>query len=167
MEKNNINYYETYKKKYPDVVKTTIDTLYPFSDEQAANLANYVAEQQKSAVVGIVKSKEIVNIYTSAQLAAEQSKVDSETDEAARRLMVVNVPEDEIHKLTEEMEALTNELKQIGKDLDENHRLYMLSDAIVKICSVWHRYNKLQSELQDKIEEYRKKKEASNEEEKI
>lgn len=167
METIKVNYYETYKKKYPDVVKTTIDTLYPFSDEQAANLANYVAEQQKSAVVGIVKSKEIVNIYTSAQLAAEQSKVDSETDEAARRLMVVNVPEDEIHKLTEEMEALTNELKQIGKDLDENHRLYMLSDAIVKIFSVWHRYNKLQSELQEKIEEYRKRKEESNEEEKI
>lgn len=157
METIKINYYETYKKKYPDVVKTTIGTVFPFNALQAANLAHYVADMQKTAVVGIVKNKESVDIYTSAQLAAEQSKVDSETDEAARRLMVVNVPEDEIHKLTEEMEALTNELKQIGKDLDENHRLYMLSDAIVKICSVWHRYNKLQSELQDKIEEYRKK----------
>lgn len=157
METIKINYYETYKKKYPDVVKTTIGTVFPFNALQAANLAHYVADMQKTAVVGIVKNKESVDIYTSAQLAAELSKVDSETDEAARRLMVVNVPEDEIHKLTEEMEALTNELKQIGKDLDENHRLYMLSDAIVKICSVWHRYNKLQSELQDKIEEYRKK----------
>ncbi len=90
-----------------------------------------------------------------------------ETKDLARSLMEANVPGEEIEKLTKKTEALTNELKQIGKELDENHRLYMLSDAIVKICSVWHRYNKLQSELQDKIEEYRKRKEASNEEEKI
>lgn len=77
MEASKVNYYEKYKKKYPDVVKTTIDTLYPFSDEQAANLAQYIADQQKSAVVGVIQTKEIVDIYTSAQLAAEQSKVDS------------------------------------------------------------------------------------------
>lgn len=77
MDKIKINYYETYKKKYPDVVKTTIGTVFPFNALQAANLAHYVADMQKTAVVGIVKTKEGVDIYTSAQLAAEQSKVDS------------------------------------------------------------------------------------------
>lgn len=77
MDKIKINYYETYKKKYPDVVKTTIGTVFPFNALQAANLAHYVADMQKTAVVGIVKNKESVDIYTSAQLAAEQSKVDS------------------------------------------------------------------------------------------
>lgn len=77
METIKINYYETYKKKYPDVVKTTIGTVFPFNTEQATNLAAYVADQQKTAVVGFVISKKGVDIYTSAQLAAEQSKVDS------------------------------------------------------------------------------------------
>lgn len=77
METNELNYYETFTKKYPDVVKTTIGTVFPFNNVQAANLADYVADQQKTAVVGFVISKKGVDIYTSAQLAAEQSKVDS------------------------------------------------------------------------------------------
>lgn len=77
METNELNYYETFTKKYPDVVKTTIGTVFPFNALQAANLAHYVADMQKTAVVGIVKNKESVDIYTSAQLAAEQTKVDS------------------------------------------------------------------------------------------
>lgn len=35
METNKVNYYETYKKKYPDVVKTTIGTVFPFNALQA------------------------------------------------------------------------------------------------------------------------------------
>lgn len=178
METIKINYYETYKKKYPDVVKTTIDTLYPFSDEQAANLAQYVAEQQNSAVVGIVKSNEIVDIYTSAQLAAEQSKVDSvgqsnnmfaetSSEQTARRLRELNVPEEVVSQFTEKLDDMAEEVKQIGRELQDGDKLYNVSKYIVSLASIMHRSHKLTSEEMDIIEEYRKRKEASNEEEKI
>lgn len=170
METSKVNYYETYKKKYPDVVKTTIDTLYPFSDEQAANLAQYVADQQKSAVVGIVKTKEIVDIYTSAQLAAEQSKVDSvgqsnnmfeetNSEQTARRLRELNVPEEVVSQFTEKLDDMAEEVKQIGRELQDGDKLYNVSKYIVRLASIMHRSHKLTSEEMDIIEEYRKRKE--------
>lgn len=176
MEKNNINYYETFTKKYPDVVKTTIGTVFPFNTEQAANLADYVAEQQKTAVVGFVISKKGVDIYTSAQLAAEQSKVDSvgqsnnmfeETNETARRLRELNVPEEVVSQFTEKLDDMAEEVKQIGRELQDGDKLYDVSKYIVRLASIMHRSHKLTSEEMDIIEEYRKRKEASNEEEKI
>ena len=124
MEKNNINYYETFTKKYPDVVKTTIGTVFPFNTEQAANLADYVADQQKTAVVGFVISKKGVDIYTSAQLAAEQPKVDSvgqsnnmfdetSSEQTARRLRDLNVPEEVVSQFTEKLDYIAEEVKQI------------------------------------------------------
>lgn len=176
MEKNNINYYETFTKKYPDVVKTTIGTVFPFNTEQAANLADYVAEQQKTAVVGFVISKKGVDIYTSAQFAAEQSKVDSvgqsnnmfeETNETARRLRELNVPEEVVSQFTEKLDDMAEEVKQIGRELQDGDKLYDVSKYIVRLASIMHRSHKLTSEEMDIIEEYRKRKEASNEEEKI
>lgn len=176
MDKIKINYYETYKKKYPDVVKTTIGTVFPFNALQAANLAHYVADMQKTAVVGIVKNKESVDIYTSAQLAAEQSKVDSvgqsnnmfeETNETARRLRELNVPEEVVSQFTEKLDDMAEEVKQIGRELQDGDKLYNVSQYIVKLASIMHRSHKLTSEEMDIIEEYRKRKEASNEEEKI
>lgn len=176
METIKINYYETYKKKYPDVVKTTIGTVFPFNALQAANLAHYVADMQKTAVVGIVKNKESVDIYTSAQLAAEQSKVDSvgqsnnmfeETNETARRLRELNVPEEVVSQLTEKLDDMAEEVKQIGRELQDGDKLYNVSKYIVRLASIMHRSHKLTSEEMDIIEEYRKRKEASNEEEKI
>lgn len=176
MDKIKINYYETYKKKYPDVVKTTIGTVFPFNALQTANLAHYVADMQKTAVVGIVKNKESVDIYTSAQLAAEQSKVDSvgqsnnmfeETNETARRLRELNVPEEVVSQFTEKLDDMAEEVKQIGRELQDGDKLYNVSKYIVRLASIMHRSHKLTSEEMDIIEEYRKRKEASNEEEKI
>lgn len=168
MEKNNINYYETFTKKYPDVVKTTIGTVFPFNTEQAANLADYVADQQKTAVVGFVISKKGVDIYTSAQLAAEQSKVDSvgqsnnmfeETNETARRLRELNVPEEVVSQFTEKLDDMAEEVKQIGRELQDGDKLYDVSKYIVRLASIMHRSHKLTSEEMDIIEEYRKRKE--------
>lgn len=178
MDKIKINYYETYKKKYPDVVKTTIGTVFPFNALQAANLAHYVADMQKTAVVGIVKNKESVDIYTSAQLAAEQSKVDSvaqsnnmfeetNSEQTARRLRELNVPEEVVSQFTEKLDDMAEEVKQIGRELQDGDKLYNVSQYIVKLASIMHRSHKLTSEEMDIIEEYRKRKEASNEEEKI
>lgn len=178
MDKIKINYYETYKKKYPDVVKTTIGTVFPFNALQAANLAHYVADMQKTAVVGIVKNKESVDIYTSAQLAAEQSKVDSvaqsnnmfgetNSEQTARRLRELNVPEEVVSQFTEKLDDMAEEVKQIGRELQDGDKLYNVSKYIVRLASIMHRSHKLTSEEMDIIEEYRKRKEASNEEEKI
>ena len=172
METIKINYYETYKKKYPDVVKTTIGTVFPFNALQAANLAHYVADMQKTAVVGIVKNKESVDIYTSAQLAAEQSKVDSvgqsnnmfeETNETARILRELNVPEEVVSQFTEKLDDMAEEVKQIGRELQDGDKLYNVSKYIVRLASIMHRSHKLSSEEMDIIEEYRKRKEESNE----
>lgn len=178
MDKIKINYYETYKKKYPDVVKTTIGTVFPFNALQAANLAHYVADMQKTAVVGIVKNKESVDIYTSTQLAAGQSKVDSvaqsnnmfgetSSEQTARRLRELNVPEEVVSQLTEKLDDMAEEVKQIGRELQDGDKLYNVSKYIVRLASIMHRSHKLTSEEMDIIEEYRKRKEASNEEEKI
>lgn len=169
MDKIKINYYETYKKKYPDVVKTTIGTVFPFNALQAANLAHYVEDMQKTAVVGIVKNKESVDIYTSAQLAAEQSKVDSvgqsnnmfeETNETARRLRELNVPEEVVSQFTEKLDDMAEEVKQIGRELQDGDKLYDVSKYIVRLASIMHRSHKLTSEEMDIIEEYRKRKEV-------
>lgn len=178
METIKINYYETYKKKYPDVVKTTIGTVFPFNALQAANIAHYVADMQKTAVVGIVKNKESVDIYTSAQLAAEQSKVDSvgqsnnmfdetNSEQTARRLRELNVPEEVVSQFTKKLDDMTEEVKQIGRELQDGDKLYNVSKYIVRLASIMHRSHKLTSEEMDIIEEYRKRKEASDEEEKI
>ena len=168
METIKINYYETYKKKYPDVVKTTIGTVFPFNALQAANLAHYVADMQKTAVVGIVKNKESVDIYTSAQLAAELSKVDSvgqsnnmfeETNETARRLRELNVPEEVVSQFTEKLDDMAEEVKQIGRELQDGDKLYNVSKYIVRLASIMHRSHKLTSEEMDIIEEFRKRKE--------
>lgn len=169
MEKNNINYYETFTKKYPDVVKTTIGTVFPFNTEQAANLADYVADQQKTAVVGFVISKKGVDIYTSAQLAAEQSKVDSvgqsnnmfeetSSEQTARRLRELNVPEEVVSQFTEKLDDMAEEVKQIGRELQDGDKLYDVSKYIVRLASIMHRSHKLTSEEMDIIEEYKKKK---------
>lgn len=169
METIKVNYYETYKKKYPDVVKTTIGTVFPFNALQAANLAHYVADMQKTAVVGIVKNKESVDIYTSAQLAAEQSKVDSvgqsnnmfetNSEQTARRLRELNVPAEVVSQFTEKLDDMAEEVKQIGRELQDGDKSYEVSKYIVRLASIMHRSHKLTSEEMDIIEEYKKRKE--------
>lgn len=170
METSKVNYYEKYKKKYPDVVKTTIGTVFHFNNVQAANLADYVADQQKTAVVGFVISKKGVDIYTSAQLAAEQSKVDSvgqsnnmfeetNSEQTARRLRELNVPEEVVSQFTEKLDDMAEEVKQIGRELQDGDKLYDVSEYIVRLASIMHRSHKLSSEEMDIIEEYRKRKE--------
>ena len=170
METIKVNYYETYKKKYPDVVKTTIGTVFTFNDQQAANLADYVADQQKTAVVGVVVGQKGVDIYTSAQLAAEQSKVDSvgqsnnmfeetSSEQTARRLRDLNVPEEVVSQFTEKLDDMAEEVKQIGRELQDGDKLYNVSKYIVRLASIMHRSHKLTSEEMDIIEEYRKRKE--------
>ena len=125
---------------------------------------------QKTAVVGFVISKKGVDIYTSAQLAAEQSKVDSvgqsnnmfeetSSEQTARRLRDLNVPEEVVSQFTEKLDDMAEEVKQIGRELQDGDKLYNVSKYIVRLASIMHRSHKLTSEEMDIIEEYRKRKE--------
>ena len=92
---------------------------------------------------------------------------ETNSEQTARRLRELNVPVEVVSQFTEKLDDMAEEVKQIGRELQDGDKLYDVSKYIVRLASIMHRSHKLSSEEMDIIEEYRKRKEASNEEEKI
>lgn len=84
---------------------------------------------------------------------------ETSSEQTARRLRELNVPEEVVSQFTEKLDDMAEEVKQIGRELQDGDKLYGVSKYIVRLASIMHRSHKLTSEEMDIIEEYRKRKE--------